>query len=87
MFRFERLLDGKGPILRVLIWGKLIFRARELAEFGDSLLQLLEGLVVCEEYCEKHSVGNGGETCCSRRRRVSDALVHHVLEDCAFVHA
>ena len=48
MFRLERLLDGKDPILRVLIWGKLIFRARELAEFGDSLLQLLEGLVVCE---------------------------------------
>lgn len=48
MFRLERLLDDKGPILRVLIWGKLIFRARELAEFGDSLLQLLEGLVVCE---------------------------------------
>jgi len=48
MFRLERLLDGKGPILRVLILGKLIFRARELAEFGDSLLQLLECLVVCE---------------------------------------
>lgn len=67
MFRLERLLDGKGPILRVLIWGKLIFRARELAEFGDSLLQLLECFVVCEEYCEEHDVGDGGGACCSRR--------------------